>query len=83
MNIQFACQQNADYIAASFTNNAQNVRDIREQLKKHKKMNIQIVAKIETGNGIKNIDQIFEEADGVMVARGDLALEIPFYDVPY
>ena len=82
-DIEFACKQNADYIAASFTNNAQNIRDIREQLRKHNKLNIQIVAKIETSNGIKCIDEIYAEADGVMVARGDLALEIPFYDVPY
>ena len=82
-DIDFACKQNADYIAASFTNCAQNVKDIRAELKKHNKMNIQIVAKIETGHGIRCIDEIFEEADGVMVARGDLGLEIPYYDVPY
>ena len=82
-DINFACKQDCDYIAASFTNSAQNVRDIRNLLKKNKKMKIQIIAKIETGNGISNIDQIFAEADGVMVARGDLGLEIPYYDVPY
>ena len=83
LDIEFACKNNADYIAASFTNCAQNVKDIREQLKKHNKLNIQIVAKIETGHGIKCIDEIYDEADGVMVARGDLGLEIPYYDVPY
>ena len=82
-DIEFACSQNCDYISASFVNNAHNIHEIREVLQKNNKLNIQIVAKIESSNAINNIDEIYEAADAVMVARGDLALEIPYYDVPY
>ena len=81
-DIEFACSQNCDYISASFVNNAHNIHEIREVLQKNNKLNIQIVAKIESSNAINNIDEIYEAADAVMVARGDLALEIPYYDFP-
>lgn len=82
-DIIFACENNLDYIAASFTNSAANVKSIRQILIDNKKPNIQIISKIETGNGIANLDEIIEASDGIMVARGDLALEIPYYEVPY
>lgn len=82
-DIIFACENNLDYIASSFTNSAADVKAIREILIDHKKPNIQIISKIETGNGIANLDEIIEASDGIMVARGDLALEIPYYEVPY
>ena len=71
----------ADVIAASFTRTARDIQDIREILNKnHSKM--QIIAKIESIQGVNNIDEILEEADGVMVARGDLGVEVPLEKVP-
>ncbi len=82
-DIEFGIKQGINYIAASFVNNADNVNQIREILKKHKSEHIKIIAKIESQAGIDAIDSIIEAADGIMVARGDLGLEIPYYDVPY
>lgn len=82
-DISFGCKNNVDYIAASFVNSAQDVKQIREVLIQNHKPNIQIISKIESSNAIKNLDEIIEASDGIMVARGDLALEIPYYDVPY
>lgn len=82
-DIIFACQNNLDYIAASFVNSKENVEEIHRILREQKNYSIQIISKIETGNGIKNLDEIIAASDGIMVARGDLALEIPYWDVPY
>lgn len=82
-DIKFAIENDLDYIAASFVNNKKNIQEIREILKKHNNNKIQIISKIESTHAIKNIDEIIAESDGIMVARGDLALEIPYYDVPY
>ena len=81
-DIIFAAKNNFDYIAASFINSADNVNDIRKILKENGGENIQIISKIETMNAIKAIDSIIDASDSIMVARGDLGLEIPYYDVP-
>ncbi|AGR40894.1 pyruvate kinase [Spiroplasma taiwanense] len=82
-DIYFGIENGIDYIAASFVNSADNVKEIRKILKEKKAEHIQIIAKIESQVGCDNIDSIIDEADGIMVARGDLGLEIPYYDVPY
>lgn len=82
-DIKFGIEQGIDYIAASFVNTASNVKQIRDLLKEHNAQRIQIISKIESQIGINNIDEIIEASDGIMVARGDLGLEIPYYDVPY
>lgn len=82
-DILFGCEQGVDYIAASFVNSAQNVRQIRDILAKGNRTDIQVISKIESQVGIDNIDEIIKESDGIMIARGDLGLEIPYYDVPY
>jgi len=82
-DIKYGIEQKVDYIAASFVNNAENVRQIRKILKEHGAEDIQIISKIESQVGLNNIDAIIKESDGIMVARGDLGLEIPYYDVPY
>lgn len=82
-DIEFGIKEGINYIAASFVNSANNVKQIREILKKHKAEHIKIIAKIESQAGIDSIDSIIAEADGIMIARGDLGLEIPYYDVPY
>ncbi len=82
-DIEFGIKQKINYIAASFVNNAQNIQQIRAILHKHKADYIKVIAKIESQAGIDAIDDIIEAADGIMIARGDLGLEIPYYDVPY
>ena len=80
-DIEFGCQMGFDYIAASFTRTAADIRAIREILNAHGSK-MKIIAKIESVQGVKNIKEIFKEADGVMVARGDLGVEVPAEDVP-
>ncbi|AGM26247.1 pyruvate kinase [Spiroplasma syrphidicola EA-1] len=82
-DIKYGAEQGVDYIAASFVNTKENVLEIRQLLKEANAEHIQIIAKIESQIGINNIDDIIAAADGIMVARGDLGLEIPYYDVPY
>lgn len=83
-DIKFAIKNNIEYIALSFVNSAENIKQIRKILKENNaNENMQLIAKIESTEGIRNIDEIIAETNGVMVARGDLALEIPFFDIPY
>ncbi|MGL4948434.1 MAG: pyruvate kinase [Mycoplasma sp.] len=82
-DINWGIDQGITHIAASFVNSAANVKEIRDILVARKAEHIHIVAKIESQTGIDNIDEIIEASDGVMVARGDLGLEIPYYEVPY
>ncbi|TDV24340.1 pyruvate kinase [Mycoplasmopsis mustelae] len=82
-DIKFGISQGINYVAASFVNTAKNVHDLRKVLNDNGGSHIQIIAKIESHLGCINIDEIIEAADGIMVARGDLGLEIPYYDVPF
>ena len=82
-DIKFACNNKLDFIALSFVNNISDINAVRDILIKNNCQNIQLISKIETKNAIKNIDKIIDASDGIMVARGDLALEIPYYEVPY
>jgi pyruvate kinase len=80
-DIIFAVRNDFDFIAASFVRKASDVIAIRAILEQHRS-NILIIAKIENQEGVENIEQILEVADGVMVARGDLGVEIPAENVP-
>ena len=82
-DIQFGAEQQIDFIAASFVRNAECILEIRAFLKECKAPNIPIIAKIENAEGIKNIEEIIRCADGIMIARGDLGVEIPAEEVPY
>ena len=81
-DIEFGIEQGVDFIAASFVRRVSDVLDIRKLLEKHKATDIQIIPKIENREGVDNIDTILEISDGLMVARGDLGVEIPAEEVP-
>ncbi|MCR5030983.1 MAG: pyruvate kinase [Selenomonadaceae bacterium] len=80
-DIIFGVEQGMDFVAASFIQRAEDVRAIRALIAKHGG-HMEILSKIENLEGVKNFDAILEETDGVMVARGDLGVEIPAEDVP-
>ena len=80
-DIIFGISQDMDFVAASFIQRASDVEAIRELIKKNNG-HMEIIPKIENLEGVKNIDEIIEAADGIMVARGDLGVEIPAEDVP-
>lgn len=79
--LSFAAENDVDYIAASFIQNADEVNSMREILQ-DKSVTIPIIAKIENRAGIDNLEEIVAAADGVMVARGDMGVELPMADVP-
>jgi pyruvate kinase len=81
-DIIFGIQQDVDFIAASFVRRASDVLEIRQLLEEHHAPHIQIIPKIENQEGVDNIDEILEVSDGLMVARGDLGVEIPAEEVP-
>ncbi|QHW30631.1 pyruvate kinase [Paenibacillus rhizovicinus] len=81
-DIVFGIEQGVDFIAASFVRKATDVLEIRELLEKHSAGHIQIISKIENQQGVDNLDEILEVSDGLMVARGDLGVEIPAEEVP-
>ncbi len=81
-DIIFGIKQNVDYIAASFVRNAYDVMEIRKILDENNGHDIQIIAKIENHEGVDNIDDIIRVSEGIMVARGDMGVEIPFEDLP-
>ncbi|MBQ7821160.1 MAG: pyruvate kinase, partial [Clostridia bacterium] len=81
-DIEFGIREDFDFIAASFTQCADDILKIRHLLESHNCHDILIIAKIENAAGVANIDEILNVADGVMVARGDLGVEIPLEDIP-
>ena len=81
-DIIFGIEQGFDFIAASFVRNAACIQEIKELLWSHD-ADIPVIAKIENAEGIKNLDEIIRVADGIMVARGDMGVEIPAEQVPH
>ena len=84
--INFAVKHEVDFIAQSFVRNASDVRELKKILKhvnKKRENEIRVISKIEDSLALKNIDEIIAESDGVMIARGDLGVQIPFQDVPF
>ena len=81
-DILFGISQDVDFVAASFTRTAEDILQLRQLLKANGGEKIRIIAKIENSQGVDNIDSIIEAADGIMIARGDMGVEIPEEDVP-
>lgn len=81
-DLKAGCKEEFDFIAASFVRNTEDVKAIREVLDQNGGEKIKIISKIENQEGIDNIDEILKASDGIMVARGDLGVEIPYYEVP-
>ena len=81
-DLKFGCQNNVDFVAASFIRKADDVRQVRKVLRENGGERIQIISKIESQEGLDNFDEILAESDGIMVARGDLGVEIPVEEVP-
>lgn len=74
-DLKFGCENNVDFIAASFTSKASDIKDIKSIIKKYGKPNMPVRAKIENPEGISNIDEIIETTDGILVALGDLGFK--------
>lgn len=81
-DIKFGCQHDIDIVAASFVRSAEHVLIIKKILSDEKKPEILVVAKIENNEGVQNFDNIVQAADGIMIARGDLGVEVPLSHVP-
>lgn len=82
-DIKYGIENGIDIIAASFVNSEEDIKQVRNILKQYHASDVQLISKIESTNAIKNIDQIIQKSDGIMIARGDLALEIPYYEIPH
>ena len=82
IDVEFAIKQNVDWIALSFVRNSNDILDLKKLIEQHADFKIPIIAKIEKPEGIENIDKIISYCDGLMVARGDLGVEIPPAEVP-
>ncbi len=80
-DILWGIENKVDFLAISFVQNAKDINEVREILKQHKAQ-IAIFAKIEKFDAVENIDEIISISDGIMVARGDLGIEVPYYKVP-
>ena len=81
-DIIFGIKHDVDFVAASFVSTAQDVKDIRKLLDENGGSDIEIIAKIENQAGVDNVKEICENCSGIMIARGDLGVEIPFVEVP-
>ena len=81
-DIRFGCKNDIDFVAASFVRTKENVLEVRRILKEEGCEHVQIIPKIECQEAIDNIDEIIEVSDGIMIARGDLGVEVPAEEVP-
>ena len=81
-DITYACRHDGDFLALSFVSCREDVLQAKEILASEGREDLKIICKIESSVGVSNIDAILEEADGIMVARGDLGVEMPMEELP-
>ncbi len=81
-DIEYACDNEGDFLALSFVSSKEDVLAAREILKEHNREDLKIISKIESVTGVENLDEIIDVSDGIMVARGDLGVEIPMQELP-
>ena len=81
-DIIYACQHEGDFLALSFVSTKEDVLAAKEILKKYNREDMKIISKIESTTGIENLESIIEVSDGIMVARGDLGVEVPMEELP-
>ena len=81
-DIIYACQHEGDYIALSFVSCKEDVLEAREFLKEYNREDMKVISKIESTTGVENLDSIIDVSDGIMVARGDLGVEVPMQQLP-
>lgn len=81
--VHFCAKNDVDYITHSFVRSKKDIDEIKEILNQYDNHNVKIIAKIENREGFDNIDEILENCEGLMVARGDLGVEVPFEEVPF
>lgn len=82
MDIEFACLNKGDFLALSFVETKEDILEVRDLLKKHNREDMVVISKVESKTGVDNLDDIIEYSDGIMVARGDLGVEIPIEKLP-
>ena len=81
IDLQFGIEQKVDYIAQSFVRNSKDIMEVKNRVKENHPYSI-VIAKIENRDGIRNIDSIIDSADGIMIARGDMGVSVPLYQIP-
>ena len=81
-DIEFACDNDGDFLALSFVTCANDIKDVRKILKAKNRTDMKIISKVESKTAIDNLDEIIEASDGIMVARGDLGVEMPMQELP-
>ena len=81
-DIIYACEHEGDYLALSFVSSREDVLEAREILKEYNREDLKIISKIESTTGVENLDSIIDVSDGIMVARGDLGVEVPMQQLP-
>lgn len=82
-DIIYACNNDADFLALSFVSTKDDVLEVKEILKEQNRTDLKIISKIESTTGIENLDEIIEVSDGIMVARGDLGVEVAMEELPF
>jgi len=81
-DIEFACNNQGDFIALSFVESADNIKEVKELLKQYNREDMKIISKVESEMGVNNLEEIIDESDGIMVARGDLGVEVDLKKLP-